>query len=153
MPAPYFFNLMRGMTRQEKQEAEAAIYGLHTPMSTQQIFTPEQIEQMRQLVAQFDQANGGSKPGQIREFDLNKPERSPDWKPYRFQRYPMHLHDHEKRVVRVVNNKKEEDAALKEGLLAEPFPAEVPETPEEAADRAEIERLDKLARAPKGTRA
>lgn len=143
------------MTRQEKQEAEAAIYGLGKPNMSQPTFTPEQLEQMREILRQHDASTGaGNKPGVIREFDLNAPERSKDWVPYRHQRYPLHLHNHAERKLRVVHNAKEEKAALAEGYEEEPYSTEeIPDAPEERADAAEIERLDKLARAPKGTKA
>lgn len=134
------------MTRQERQEAEAQVYGLtRTPMTPGQ-FSSEDIERMRAFLAQHDAASGKG-PGVIKEFDLNNPPKEP----YRFQEFPKLVYDHDELKHKVVRNPKEEKAALAEGWQLEAYPRDQVEQPtvEERADAAEIERLDKLAREKK----
>ncbi|HVH87682.1 MAG TPA: hypothetical protein VM912_13225 [Terriglobales bacterium] len=66
------------LTRQQRQEQLASIYGV--PMN----LTPEEIERMRQIVQQHD---SDRKP--IQTVDLNNPPKQP----YRFQKFPMMVYD------------------------------------------------------------
>jgi len=130
------------LTKEQRREAEAAIYGLSTKQMIDQL-SPEEIERMRQIVAQHDQTN---RPG-IKEFDLNNPPRLP----YRFQEYPKTVYDHEGRRSFIVRNREDEKEALDSGLKLEPFPAEAeePEVRLSAAELREIEKLDAVARKPR----
>ena len=77
--------------------------------------SPEEIERMRQIVAQHDQTN---KQG-IKEFDLNNPPRLP----YRHQEFSKMVYDHEGRRHFVVRDRKREQEALDAGYRLEPFPS------------------------------
>ena len=73
MPINEFVNLRRSnLTKEQRREAEAAIYGLSTNEMINQI-SPEEIERMRAIIAQHDQTNKGG----IKEFDLNDPPKQP----------------------------------------------------------------------------
>ena len=104
--------------------------------------SPEEIERMRQIVAQHDQTSG--KNG-IKEFDLNNPPRLP----YRFQEYPKTVYDHEGRRSFIVRNREDEKEALDSGLRLDPYPSEPEIEFVSEAEAAEIEKLDKAARRPK----
>jgi hypothetical protein len=54
-------------------------------MIDQNSFTPEQIAQMRQILAVHDKGSG--QLGGMKEFDLNNPPKLP----YKHQEYPKHL--------------------------------------------------------------
>jgi hypothetical protein len=130
------------LTKEQRREAEAAIYGLPTKQMIDQL-TPEEIERMRQIVAQHDQQNQGG----IKEFDLNNPKLPP----YRHQEYPKMVYDHEGRRTFSVRNREHEKEALDAGYRLDAFPPE-PEEPEvrlSAAELREIEQLDKQARKPR----
>jgi hypothetical protein len=140
MPINEFVNLRRSnLTKEQRREAEAAIYGLSTNEMINQI-SPEEIERMRAIIAQHDQTNKGG----IKEFDLNNPPRLP----YRFQEYPKVVYDHDGRQNFIVRNREEEKEALESGLRLDPYTAEPVEAHPEA-EAAEIERLDKQARKPR----
>ena len=139
MPINEFSNRRSNLTKEQRREQEAAIYGLSTKQMIDQL-SPEEIERMRQIVAQHDQTN---KQG-IKEFDLNNPPRLP----YRFQEYPKTVYDHEGRRSFIVRNREDEREALESGLRLDPFPAE-PEEVQPEAEAAEIEKLDKQARKPR----
>lgn len=129
------------LTKEQKREAEAAIYGLSTKDMEQQ-FSQEDIERMRAILAQHD--SQAQRQG-IREFDLNSPPKEP----YKYQEFPKLVYDHDARTHRVVRNKAEEKAALEAGWLNEPFPAEAPAEELDDDDAAEVARLDKIARKKK----
>jgi hypothetical protein len=131
------------LTKEQRREAEAAIYGLSTKQMIDQL-SPEEIERMRQIVAQHDQTSG--KNG-IKEFDLNNPPRLP----YRFQEYPKTVYDHEGRRSFIVRNREDEKEALESGLRLDPYPSEPVESEVQlsAAELAEIEKLDKIAKRPR----
>lgn len=132
------------LTKAQKQEQEAAIYGLapqKVDMDTQQ-FSPEEIERMRAILAQHDSHEG--QRGGPKEFDLNNPPKQP----YRFKEFPKVLYRHKDREHCTVHSAKEEKAAIAKGFESEPFPPEhqVYRDEPDPADEAEIARLDKLAR-------
>ena len=131
-----------GLTNKQKREQEAAIYGLSPNDMTEQ-FSPEDIERMRAILAQHD----GQKHKGIREFDLNNPPKEP----YTHQPYPAIRYEHETRTHLVVRNRKEDEAALEAGYVKEAYPREAVavEVPLSAAEQAEVDRLDKIARQPK----
>src|SRR5215831_3851994 len=117
MPINESVNLRRSnLTKEQRREQEAAIYGLSTNEMIQQL-SPEEIERMRAIVAQHDQQNKGG----IKEFDLNNPPKAP----YRHQEYPKMVYDHEERTHARVHNREQEQEALNAGYSLEPFPAEV----------------------------
>jgi hypothetical protein len=140
MPINESVNLRRSnLTKEQRREAEAAIYGLSTKEMINQI-SPEEIERMRAIIAQHDQTNKGG----IKEFDLNNPPKLP----YRHQEFPKMVYDHEGRRHFIVHNRAEETDAIESGLSLEPYPAEPVEV-EPEAEAAEIEKLDKIARRPR----
>ena len=140
MPINESVNLRRSnLTKEQRREQEAAIYGLSTKQMIDQL-SPEEIERMRAIVAQHDQTNKGG----IKEFDLNDPPKVP----YRYQEYPKVVYDHEGRRNFIVRNREDEKEALDSGLRLDPYPAEALEVGPEA-EAAEIERLDKVARRPR----
>lgn len=122
------------LTRDQKREAEAAIYGLEgdTSLSSPQI-TPQEIERMRQLVAQHDSQGG------IKDFDLNNPPRLP----YKYQEYPRIVYHHADRKMRTVNSDEELELALEAGYEKEPYPQEVEAPTLDAATAAEVAAVDR----------
>jgi hypothetical protein len=140
MPINESVNLRRSnLTKEQRREAEAAIYGLSTKEMINQL-SPEEIERMRAIVAQHDQQNKGG----IKEFDLNAPPKLP----YRHQEYPKVVYDHDGRRHFFVHNREEEREAIDTGLRLDPYPAEPVEV-EPESEAAEIEKLDKIARKPR----
>jgi hypothetical protein len=129
------------LTKEQKREAEAAIYGLSTK-DMQDQFTQEDIERMRAILAQHD---GQAQRQGIREFDLNNPPKEP----YKYQEFPKLVYHHEARTHKVVRSKAEEKAALDAGWLNEPFPSEPPVDELDEEEAAEVARLDKIARKKK----
>jgi hypothetical protein len=130
-----------GLTKQQKKEQEAALYGL-SANDMQEQFSSEDIEKMRAFIAQHDTKHKG-----IKEFDLNNPPKEP----YTHQPFPAILYGHEGRKHIVVKNRKEEEAAIEAGYVKEAFPREAIAVEETlgAAESEEIARLDKIARQPK----
>jgi hypothetical protein len=127
------------LTKEQRREAEAAIYGLSTKQMSDQL-THDEIERMRQIVAQHDQTNKGG----IKEFDLNNPPKLP----YRHQEFPKTVYDHESRRSFIVRNREDEKEALDSGFRLDPYLSEPVEV-EPEAEAAEIAQLDKTARRPK----
>ncbi len=132
------------LTKQEKKDAEAALFGLRPipPMTNLNPvpISPEDIERMRTIVAQSDDAN----KRENREFDLNDPPR----KQYVHQTYPMTLYNHERRENREAKNPKELAEALAHGWQKEPYPMEVSNEIElDPETEKEIEALKAKARA------
>jgi len=148
------------LTQEQKAEALAAVFGLNahdghpnglcayraepatSVMDTPQL-SPEQIEQMRAILAAHDANN--PREG-IQSFDLNNPPK----KPYVYKEFPRCLYHHKRGVTRNAHNQDELEAMLEQGYSKEPLPSEPaePEAPEEA-EAAEIAQLDALARKPK----
>ena len=120
-----------GLTKQQKREAEAAIYGLQEkPLPDNQQFTLEDIERMRTLVAQHDNA------GKIKEFDLNNPPKVP----YTHQEYPRVMYHHESRRMKLAHNQTDVAEAEARGWSKEPWidaPAEPAELDEQTAREVE----------------
>ena len=104
--------------------------------------THDEIERMRQIVLQHDQATQKG----MKEFDLNNPPKEP----YRFKKFPMLVYDPDDGSHQQVENEAELKEALAEGwVLVHERPAveaaEPELTGEEAAEAAEIQKkLDKL---------
>jgi hypothetical protein len=115
----------RGLTKEQKRQAEAAIYGVPADiaMSPSQL-TPEEIERMRAIVAQHDRGANQN------EFDLNAPKQ----KPYRYEEFPRLMYNHATRAHRPARNQAELDAALEAGWSKEPFPADDAEAGEPELD-------------------
>jgi hypothetical protein len=92
--APFFLYIMplneaqsfrrSSLTKQQRFEQEAAIYGLHPEQQRKHMqnnnFTPAQLDQMRAIL----EAHDDGKRGVIKEFDLNKPPQAP----YRYEEFP-----------------------------------------------------------------
>jgi hypothetical protein len=133
-----------GLTKQQKAEQEAAIYGL-TPQHHMQL-SHDEIERMRQIVQQHDAQSGTSRNG-IREFDLNKPPQER----YVYREFPKVLYHHDSRIHTTVHNKEQERIKLNDGFVTEPYLNEEPEIEVDlgAEDAAEAAQLTKQARTKK----
>ncbi len=123
------------LTREQKQQAEAAIYGLQENFMAPSL-TKDEIERMRAIVAQHDSQGRGK----IQEFDLNNPPKQP----YTHQEFPRVMYHHGKHITRIAKDAEEMDAAISAGWSKEPFPAvPEPEEPElDAESAAEAAELD-----------
>jgi hypothetical protein len=142
------------ITRQQQQDALAAIYGLqetsmqHHPSQAHPGagpagFSDMEIERMRAIVNHHD-----AKQETIREFDLNNPPRSN----YVYRPFPkmvFSVDDEGNGVHKIVNDEAEHKAAMAEGWQNEPVAAEEFQGTElDAAAASEAEALDdKLAQA------
>jgi hypothetical protein len=163
-----------GLTKQEKREAEAAIYGVSLApaspnlnsqesfMSTSQTgLSAEEIERMRAIIAQHDQQNPGNG---IKEFDLN----NPPVEPYRHKEFPLHLTSKDGKVKVAHNDAVAAKLARKGYLSPEDYrahvatltPAEVDTDDDDDEDlqldaetAAEAAELDAKLKAPKPSRA
>lgn len=139
-----------GLSRQQKLAQQASVYGLDpeiwapsgkgqrlnmTPAAGS--FTPEQLEQMRQILAQ----HGNSGLGGNKEFDLA----SPPTAQYRHQEFPKAMYK-EGLPSRNAANAAEEEAAIAAGWSTRPPVAEAaPFDPWEglsADDRAKAQEID-----------
>ena len=122
------------LTKQQRRDAERAIYGLPQESTLQQTISFEDIERMRELVRVHD--SQGSK---MQEFDLNKPPQAP----YRYQEFPRIVYHHAKQAMRKVFTTDELDQHLAGGYSIEPFPSEVEElAPLEPAIAREAAAID-----------
>jgi hypothetical protein len=123
------------LTKEQKREAEAAIYGLK-PIDHMQYaeLTAQEIERMRAIVAQHDRGQ------RAEEFDLNNPKTAP----YRYQRFPKMIYSHAKRDSRIVRSEDELQGFMELGWTDQPYPAEPTETVQlDAASAAEVEQVDR----------
>ena len=147
------------LTKQQKLAQQASVYGLDpeiwAPTGKKQFdmtpaagFTAEQLEQMRQILAQHDSSGkGGNK-----EFDLAKPPTPP----YRHQEYPKAMYHADGRT-RNAGSAEEQEAAEASGWSTKPnVTAPAAFDPWEglsAEDKAEAQALDaKLAEEPETPR-
>lgn len=109
-------------------------------MSPVQQFTPEQIAQMRALLAQHDQNAGPAK-----EFDLNRPPKQP----YRHQEFPMVIY-HASNPPKKVHDQDELESHLAYGWQAEPVVIEADPVPvldpQSAAEAAQVDAALAAAR-------
>jgi hypothetical protein len=102
-----------GLTREQKRQQEAAIYGLEgLPDMQNEHLTPAEIERMRAILAQHDQSAAGKGNN---SFDLNKPPKQP----YRHQEYPRVIY-HKNGKHKAVKNATEFDAHLEDGWSDQP---------------------------------
>lgn len=132
------------LTKQQKRQAEAAIYGLKDTMTEPLSMTPAEVERMRQIVAQHDNAS------KVREFDLNNPPKEP----YVYQPFPKMIYHHTARKFKVVHDDEQLTEHLAQGWDKQPFAVEVDATPAlSAADQREVEALDAKIAAAKGEQA
>jgi len=144
--------LRSNLTREQRRQAEAAIYGVYMPdQLSQHEITPDDIERMRALVAQHDRMAG------IREFDLNRPV----VEPYSYRPFPKMLYNHQPKAgepkTTVVDTEEQMEKLTAKGWKKEP---PKPETAEEshgleprldAKSAAEAEEMDRrLKEKPKG---
>ncbi len=133
------------LTKEQKQQAEAAIFGLPDPvMSTPTQLTADEIERMRAIVAQHDNQ------GKVQEFDLNNPPKQA----YAYQEFPRVMYHHASGRTRLAKNAAEVTAAEEAGWTKDPHPvapaAEPAELDAESAREVEvIEEKRKAARKPK----
>lgn len=105
------------LTKEQKREAEATLYAL-APQRMNDTLSPQDIAQMRALLARHDQ----EQPVGIQEFDLNKPPKLP----YTHQPYPAMLYLHATRKIGVADNASERRALEAAGYVDEPFAREAP---------------------------
>lgn len=103
--------------------------------------THEEIERMREIVAQHDSTNKGG----IREFDLNNPPKLP----YRFQEFPRLVYHHKTRKHKTVHNAQQLKGAQGQGFVKEPYPSEVDEPELDPSAAGEAALIDEQLRAPK----
>jgi hypothetical protein len=121
------------LTRQQKQEQLAAIYGV-----SMQELSFEEVNRMRQIVANFD---GQRKPMQT--IDLNNPPKEA----YKYQKFPMMVYDlshstPQKIVHMLVGSDEELNTALAHGWSEQaPAFSEEREEPLSAQYQAEAERV------------
>lgn len=106
-----------GLTREQKQQQEAAIYGLDKGQMAPNTspLTPDEIERMRAIVAQADQSSG-----KVNSFDLNSPPKLP----YRHQEFPRAVYDHENGAHRTARNQAHLDELVEAGYSLESLPAD-----------------------------
>jgi hypothetical protein len=128
------------LTPQQQLEQHAALFGVplerkHPPMqaltpeqASALNLTPEQVENMRELVLQHDAARSN----ETREFDLNKPNTPP----YKHQEFPTTVYQHAKGKNRIVKNAAELERALAAGWDRKPAPPVV------AAAAAPVPEID-----------
>lgn len=118
------------LTKKQKHEAMAALYGIQeTPMDINQ-FSAQDIERMRAMVADHDKRTGPPK-----EFDLNNPPREN----YRHQEWPTLLYgvnDEGKPTYKRVHSDDEMADALAAGWQKQPVSDE-PELPALTANEVE----------------
>jgi hypothetical protein len=129
------------LTRQQKHEAMAAIYGLQEipQMNNQgpQAFSAHEIERMRAIINHHD-----SKQKAAVEFDLNNPPRT-NYVHQPFPKLVYNLDRDDKPVHKLVHDADEHEAAIAAGWENEPMkPAEVEETELNPADAAEAAKVD-----------
>lgn len=110
IPEPGLFR-RSNLTKQQQEEQLQAIYGVSMP----QELSFEEVQRMRQIVAQFD---ADRKPMQT--IDLNNPPKEP----YRFQKFPKMVYDLENSVpgslvTQVVRSQEELDSAIERGWSEE----------------------------------
>lgn len=122
------FKLARrgGLTKQEQLEAHAALFGVSlekkapsmTGLTPEQAaalnLSPEQVEQLRELVLQHDAKNAN----ETREFDLNKPNTPP----YKHKPFPTTVYNHANGKNRIVKNAADLERALAAGWERKPKP-------------------------------
>lgn len=132
------------MTREEKEQATAAIYGVpeRSSMSNTPL-TNDEAERLRQILNAHDQQTAP------REFDLNKPP----VEPYKHQEFPRLVYHHGERIYVVVRSREELEDAERNGFQKDPYPSEAPEVELSAADAAEAARIDaQLAKLKRSSR-
>lgn len=111
---------------------------------TPSTFSIADIEKMRAIIHQHDKTNqGGSK-----EFDLAKPPVPP----YRYQRYDLLMYNHDEGTTAVARDAAQEAKLAEQGFACEPFEIEAPTAHLSAADRREIEAVEKNIELPKRAR-
>lgn len=106
-----------GLTKQQKRQAEAALYGLKQETNVPAEYSPQEIEQMRQLVLQNDISSG-----KVAEFDLNKPAKET----YVHQEFPRIVYHQKSGAAKKVENAKEMEEALAKGFAKDPPPPPPP---------------------------
>lgn len=102
-----------GLTKQQKKEQEAVLYGLSGESMPQQQFTPEQMLQITAMLEQ--QKLESTKP---KEFDLNNPPKVP----YTHQEFPMCVYHHGKGTSRNAQDAEDLAAAIEAGWTRDPNP-------------------------------
>lgn len=134
----------RSLTKEQQQEALAAVYGVEPNPFMQQQFSAEQLEQMRMILAQHD---SGSQRDQMKSFDINNPPKEP----YVYREFPRCMYHHTRQITRNAQNHEHMQTLIEQGFSKEPFPVEAVEEALEvtAAEAAEIARLDKIAKQKK----
>jgi hypothetical protein len=128
------------LTKEQKRQAEAAVYGQPVPNMPTTPLSDEDIERFRTLVAQHDAR------GTVKEFDLNNPPQVP----YTYQPFPTTVYHHATKRNKIVPDQEALDAALAEGWKHEPIPSEPPPEIElDVATKEEAAAVDKEAKKPK----
>jgi hypothetical protein len=128
------------LTKEQKRQAEAAVYGQPVPSMPPNALSQEEIERMRTLVAQHDSQ------GTIKEFDLNNPPQVP----YVYQPFPTTVYHHATRRNKVLATQEALEEALAAGWSRDPIPSEPPPEIElDAATKEEAAAVEKELKKPK----
>lgn len=120
------FRRRSGLTKEQKRQQEAAIYGVtDSPMDLSQ-FTPEQL-------AQLKQALNADTPAKANEFDLNAPPKQP----YSHQEYPRLMYHHETGRTQLAHSDADVEKAIEFGWSKDSQPPTVAEESETSWDTNE----------------
>jgi hypothetical protein len=127
------------LTKQQKREQEAAIYGLSSHQINMAVsLTVEEIERMRQFVLQHDSERNNS----IKEFDLNNPPQEP----YVYREFPRLMYRGD--ATRVATSHAEVAEAEAHGWSkTPPAPKREADSDSEEETALEIEAAEAKARA------
>lgn len=155
-----FRGTRHSLTQQQRTEQLAAVFGLDAHHGARGLdpeptffmepnlanFSPEQIEQMRAMLAAHD-ANAPREG--IKQFDLNNPPKAP----YVYREYPRCMYHHKKRLTQNAHSDEQVAAMEKAGWSKEAFLPEGYEAPEaielDANEAEEIAAVDALAKKKK----
>jgi hypothetical protein len=99
-------------------------------------FTPAEIERMRTILAQHDNAQAGNG----NTFDLNNPPK----KTYVHQDFPRLIYNHEERIYRTVGDEDTLQELLTSGWSMEPFEVTYEGPKLSLAEQVQVENLDRL---------
>jgi hypothetical protein len=124
------------LTEDQQREAMKAIYGLERQPMTPDPLRSDEIERMRQIIAQHDAKTAQNS---MKEFDLNKPPVAP----YVYQEFPFLMYHHETRRTKPAINNEMRERMQDEGWSVAPFPSDPPpEIPLTAAEHAEADEIN-----------
>lgn len=135
------------LNKEQKQEQLAILYGREPHdsfMDSPANFSPEQMEQMRAMLAAYDASNPRGES--LKQFDLNNPPKTP----YVYREFPRCMYHHQKGLTQNAHSHAqvaEMEAAGWSKDAFTPKPAEAEGI--DAAEAEEIARLDATAKKKK----